>query len=526
MNTRRFILFFVLITLTTAAVFIVYYYQNSQQTAQNLNFAANPVQKTKDTVATIAAPSNQINVSDSTGQKLQIKVINATFLNNERRNYYGDSLPDSLQIIWKTHLGTGTTWLGKQVSWSGAGWTGQPLMVQENDKLYIIQGTYSHYLKKISADSGRLIWQYKFDDVIKGTGTIWINRQAQKWDEAVIVMQGSRAGRLPQNEAAPSFRAVSYLTGRELWRISSNRTLCYSRDVDASAIVVNDTGYIGLENGIFTVFDPNPANATFNGRYFVPKIYKQSDTLYRKADHTAHQGNLVTEASPMCLNHTIYIASGSGRVWGYDINTQTMNWEYKIGSDMDGSPVATDDNQLLIAVEKQFIKGKGGILKLNPNRLPDSAVVWYFPTGDRSFADWKGGIIGSVSTNEATKLPNHKSLAACTAIDGRLWVVDINNLVKDSSVLLFDAQTKVPVPQTIFSYPTGAAISTPILIKNKLLALTYDALWLFAHDDNHQFRLINKIDIRGEATPFVHQGRIYVASRDGYLYCIGENTKK
>ena len=479
----------------------------------------------KDTVITPPIIANQISLKDSAGQNIDIKVINATFLNNEQRNYYGDSLPDSLQIVWKTHLGTGKTWLGGEVSWSGAGWTGQPLMVEENGKKFIIQGTYSHYLKKISADSGKLIWQYKFDDVIKGTGTIWINRNAQKWDETVTVMQGSRAGRLPQNEAAPSFRAVSYFTGRELWRIASNRTLCYSRDVDASCVVVNDTGYIGLENGVFTVFNPNPAQAADNGRYFVPQIYKQTDTLYRKEDHTAHGGNLVTEASPMHLNRRVYLASGSGRVWGYNLNSQRMDWEFKIGSDMDGSPVATADNHILIAVEKQFIKGKGGILKLNPNVSPDSAVVWYFPTGDRMFADWKGGIIGSISTNETTKKPQHKSLAACTAIDGKLWVVDINETT-DSTVLLFDGARKVKSPKLIFSYPTGAAISTPLIIGDKILALTYDAMWLFQHDDNYQFRLVSKLDIRGEATPFVHQGRIYVASRDGHLYCIGLNDKK
>ena len=100
------------------------------------------------------------------------------------------------------------------------------------------------------------------------------------------------------------------------------------------------------------------------------------------------------------------------------------------------------------------------------------------------------------------------------------------NETTDSTVLLFDGTRRAKSPKLVFSYPTGAAISTPLIIGDKILALTYDAMWLFQHDDNYKFRLVSKLDIRGEATPFVHQGRIYVASRDGHLYCIGLKDKK
>ncbi len=57
----------------------------------------------------------------------------------------------------------------------------------------------------------------------------------------------------------PSYRAVSYMTGKELWQMNSKKTDSYSRDVDGSALVVNDTAYLALENALFTVFNPNPA---------------------------------------------------------------------------------------------------------------------------------------------------------------------------------------------------------------------------------------------------------------------------
>lgn len=464
---------------------------------------------------------SEAQLKSETGDIFDVKIINGTFLNNEKRNYYGDKLPDSLQVIWRHRLGSGTTRVNGEVTWSGAGWTGQPLMVEENGTKYLIQGAYDHHLKKITADSGKLVWQYKFDDVLKGTGTLWINPNAPTLEEKLIIMQGSRWGGVPSHVAAPSYRAVSYFTGKELWRMGSVSTRCYSRDVDASCLVIRDTAYIGLENGFFTVFNPAKAQATNKTTHYEPFIYKQSDTLYNPEDAAAHGGNLVTEASPTRLGNRIYIASGSGTVWGYNIQTQTMDWAYKIGSDMDGSPVATSDSCLLIAVEKQFIKGKGGVLKIDPRKSPEQATVWYFPTEDKRFADWLGGIIGSVSTNEATKQASEPSIAAFTAIDGFLYVININDTVANTRATLFDGVTKVATPRLLFKYATGAAISTPIIIGNRLLALTYNGLYLFEHNGDYQYKLLAHSDIRGEATPFVDNGRIYVASRDGYLYCLG-----
>ncbi len=56
--------------------------------------------------------------------------------------------------------------------WEGAGWTGQPLLTRENDTLYLYQGSLDYNLKKINATDGRILWQSKFDDVIKGTGSL------------------------------------------------------------------------------------------------------------------------------------------------------------------------------------------------------------------------------------------------------------------------------------------------------------------------------------------------------------------
>ena len=110
----------------------------------------------------------------------KIELINPTFLGNERRNYYGNKAPDTLNLIWKHYLGEGKTTISKNIEdqiWAGAGWTGQPLLYKESDSLYLIQGSLDHHLKKINASNGNLICQYRFDDAIKGTCTIWHNEK-------------------------------------------------------------------------------------------------------------------------------------------------------------------------------------------------------------------------------------------------------------------------------------------------------------------------------------------------------------
>ena len=73
------------------------------------------------------------------GQSQNIKVINPTYLGNFTRNYYGNKAPDNLKVNWKVHLGSGNSIVSAKTGptlWAGAGWTGQPLLVEENEKLF------------------------------------------------------------------------------------------------------------------------------------------------------------------------------------------------------------------------------------------------------------------------------------------------------------------------------------------------------------------------------------------------------
>ncbi len=453
-------------------------------------------------------------------KKTVIKVINGTFLGNEKRNWYGSNVPKSWDLIWKLNLGSGKTQLkkDKEVTWAGAGWTGQPLLILENNHPYLLQGAYDHNLKKIDAETGKIVWEYNFGDVIKGTGSIWLNENSDIPELRCLILQGSRQSKNFWNKVAPSLKALSWLSGEEVWELNIERTKSYSRDCDASAIILNDTAYIGLENGLFVGLDPDPRNAIPSQKILQPKILHQ-DTLYTQKDAINHAGNLVVEASPAKLGNHLYIAAGAGHVYGFNLNTKEIDWDFFIGSDIDGSPIVTSDSCLLISVEKQYINSQGGLLKLNPRKKPENAVVWYFPTQNKNFADWKGGIIGSASITDSYSETSKLHYAAFTAIDGFTYVIDYKSVTNDS-VVLFNKKKTIK-PELIFKYKTGPSIATPLLIEDYLIVAGYNGLHIFKRK-NQEYVLLKKIEHTFEATPFIYDKKLYVASRDGFLYCFGE----
>ena len=154
----------------------------------------------------------QTTIWSQSDKKDNIEILISTFLGNSSRNYYGNKAPEKLNSIWNLYLGEGVSpAYGKQKVWKGAGWTGQPLLVRENNEFFLIQGAFDYNLKKIKAKTGEVVWQYKFDDILKGTPSIWYNKNAKNKDDEYVIMQGSRFGywNTLDDKYIPSFRAVS-----------------------------------------------------------------------------------------------------------------------------------------------------------------------------------------------------------------------------------------------------------------------------------------------------------------------------
>lgn len=456
-----------------------------------------------------------------------IKPEISTYLGNEKRNYYGNEAPERLDTLWTLYLGEGISpaYGNPNKLWKGAGWTGQPLFIREGDKNFLILGAFDYNLKKINAETGKIVWEYKYDDIIKGTATFWENKKEKDPKKRYVILQGSRRGRYNKidDEIIPSYRAISYMTGKELWRMNVKQTLSYSRDVDGSAIVINDTAYLALENGIFTVFNPDVSKAEKKKKIRSPEIYKEIK-YYEGNDTTLHGDDLVSESSPTLLNNTVFTPAGSGRLYGYNIKKGKNTFELFLGTDLQASAPVTNDNCLILGVEKQYMPGPGGVMKINPYADKDNRIVWYYTTPNKKWYHWEGGIIGSVSINDAYENNTEMQLAVFIDVTGRLTVVNHTKIDSTRKCLAPDGKTWLPTPEVLFTEYIPGTISTPIIVKDKIVAATDNGIFLYKVDlKNMKLKLLDHIpDLEIDATPIAVDGKIYIASRNGYLYCLGK----
>lgn len=475
----------------------------------------------------------------------------ASFLGGTLRRSYGiGPAPSRLGLVWRVKIGSGQTQRkvdNRLVWWAGSGWTGQCTVVRDQGRDYLLLGGYDHNLHKIDALTGKVIWQCAFDDVIKSTNTVIANPNPTSDADRLIVVAGSRRGSgfaVGDPRIAP-LRAVSFATGKELWRLPIPKTINYSQDVDSSPLMYNGVLYAAVEPGYVYAIDP--FTTTKVGDHREPTVLKRSPQLFTAADVKAHpdlgEANVAVEASPSRIGDTLYIASGSGHIYGLKLPSLEIVWDFRTGSDIDGSTVIDSDGLLLQAIEKQYIKEAGGVYGFDPAKEPAASPLWYFPTDNRGIAEWEAGVIGSVSVNDEGNLEGkHPRLAAFISVDGAVRVI-ARDAFTSSATHGPGSTASLKVPVTVFKDSIGAGISTPIIVGDSLIAAGYDRkvhLYKIAYSASSEgasgalrspsggFWTV-KVTERStftaggpfESTPIVWGERVYIGCRDGYLYCLG-----
>ncbi|MDB4544249.1 hypothetical protein N9238_01020 [bacterium] len=452
----------------------------------------------------------------------QIKPHISTYLGDGQRNFYGNVAPSALKVKWKTNLGSGKTefGVGDIRTWKGAGWTGQPLVIEEAGELYLIQGTLSHHVKKIRARDGKVIWSTSVGDVIKGTPT-YTDTGSGTAEERHVLIVGSRAGfgQTFMNGTAHSLHGISFATGKKLWRHNSRRTASNSRDCDASALIIGSKACVPLENGYFTVFSPRAKNTHMVDGFPAPKIYKQY-LLYREADRKIYRSELCCESSPTLIGSKAYVAAGAGRLYACGTGFfGGAGWGLDIGGDLNGTMPLTNDKHLLVGIEKQFIPGQGGVMKVKPG----GGVKWFYPTPNKKFYMWGGGLVGSPTVNHRSSSEISKDLACFVDVGARLTLINHKKLQPGITVPGPRLKKQYPVPLVLdqVKLPTGS-ISTPLFVGNKIIVGYDNGMDLYQVTPAQKLKRIARLaGPMFDATPIVWNGRIYAGSKNGYLYCLG-----
>jgi outer membrane protein assembly factor BamB len=473
-----------------------------------------------------------------------------TFLGSYSRRFYGlEPAPKRLDVLFKVRLGSGWS-SGKYdddpvSEWRGSGWTGQPSLVVDGGTPFLLVSSYDYNLRRINALTGEVVWKYQFDDIIKGSPSVFENPQAKGEDDRYIVLAGSRRGypyKLADDRVAP-YRALAFGSGQELWRLPVPQTDCYSRDCDGSGFFLDGRQYIGVESGFMYALDPFTTEPW--GDHARPRVLAEQALL--GDDRAAvHDGNLVLEASPAVLGRRIYISSGAGHVYGLRRDDLAVEWDYFIGSDMDGTSVPTSRGRLLVAVEKQYIKGRGGVLSLDPSKPPEEATEWFFPTKDRKVGEWLGGVIGSCAVNDEYNLDGtYPALAAFNSLDGYMHVISQDTMA-EKRVKGPNREPGLSTPVEVGAFWNAGSISTPLLLGNTIVTAGYDQrvhlyrirytparqgdpgalpsaggdgrYWNVEIDETAQYVAQDGF----ESTPVLWNGRVYIGCRDGWFYCLGD----
>jgi len=301
-----------------------------------------------------------------------------TFRGNPTRTFYGTGpVPQNPRVQWSYPANgsmCGFTSLGgKQETWCGTGWTGQPAIFERDGTTWTVFGAYDHSVHFVDADAGSdLLAPFGTGDIIKGSVTI-------DPDGFPLVYSGSR-------DDFFHVIAIDREDPLELWRLSANGIpdSRWNNDWDGAALIIDDYLFEGGENSVFHVVK---LNRGYDADGFVTVAPELLFTAPGWDDEliAAVGSNVSIENSVAISGDVVYFANSGGLVQGWDISGLRSGqnpervFRYWVGDDVDASVVVDADGFLYVGVEYERANARsaevGQLVKLDPSK-PEDPLVW------------------------------------------------------------------------------------------------------------------------------------------------------
>ncbi|HER08904.1 MAG TPA: CapA family protein [Bacteroides sp.] len=79
-----------------------------------------------------------------------------------------------------------------------------------------------------------------------------------------------------------------------------------------------------------------------------------------------------------------------------------------------------------------------------------------------------------------------------------------------------------PALKEVISRQAGTFACVPLITEKRLVVCNEDGIWLYAYDRNCNVELLDRLPVPVNADPVLVGGKLYVASLNGYLYCLGD----
>ena len=288
--------------------------------------------------------------------------------------------------IWEVKIGSLTKG-GGSGSWSGCGWTGQPLIVQwpaetrrvmnmkewaqnKDGLVEVIYPTEDGNIYFIDLETGELTREtIRMNVPFKGTGSV---------DPRGYPLLYLGSGDQYDNDSQKS-RAfiISLIDGRVLYEFGKQGTDSFARRewyaYDSAPLIdaKTDTLIYPGENGILytmklnTIYDPSTRSISVNPTNFVKFRYDCSN-IYDKIDKadSAHKWQGY-EGSASAWNGFLYLSSNDGMFQCIDLNTMRCVWIADTQDDTNASPVldviSDDEAYLYVGTSLHFtaVNSKG-----------------------------------------------------------------------------------------------------------------------------------------------------------------------
>ncbi len=425
------------------------------------------------------------------------------FRGNPTHTFYGTGpAPESLEVLWRfpdsAMCGTSPVG-GEAIVWCGTGWTGQPVVWERPDGVTeVIFGAYDKNIHFLDAATGlRTRPDFFMGDIVKGSVVL-------DPDGYPLLYAGSRDSRY-------RIIALDRETPTEVWGLEASSVAgMWNNDWDSSAVIVDDLLLLGGENSWWFAVKLNRERDETGLVKVQPEIF-YSTPMWTEDLLQAVGRQQSVESSTAVFGNTAYVANGAGRVVGIDLEEETpaedrIVFDFWMGDDVDASIVIDDEGMLYVASEIDLETSRaaevGQIVKLDPSR-PDDPLVWSVavPTVDET----AGGIWATPALSGGVLFAptNTGDLLAVDTDDGAvLWRDDVGAHAWSSPVIL-DETLLVAIDCDIDSGFRAYDISEP---------------------EDPVVRWESRVTGGCiESTPAVWNGHVYVGSRDGYFYGLGEN---
>ena len=429
-----------------------------------------------------------------------------TFRGNATRSYYGDGpVPEDPRILWRypadgSLCSISTDQEGPR-EWCGTGWTGQPnVIVGDGGRVEVRINAYDgayHFLDGRTGEPMRPPLQT--GDLAKGSAT-------SDPDGFPLYYAGSRDDFLrviALDRPAPTV----------LWELNAETSVpnpVWNDDWDGAPLVVGDYLLEGGENSWFYVIR---LNRDYDGRGKVtvdPKVVLTVPGFDEALLDALPDSNVSIESSVAFHDGVAYFANSGGLVQGWDISRildggrkAERVFRFWTGEDTDASVVIDEQGYLYVASELERFTDRsrqvGQLLKLDP-RHPKHPVVWSFHIPEEG-ADGAGGAWATpaLSGRMVYVATNYGDLIGLERRSGReRWRIHLAGPTWSSPVVVDDVLLQGDCAGTLHAFD----VSKPLVEPPELWSLSLGSCI--------------------ESTPSVLEGTIWVGTRGGGVYAIGD----